>query len=107
MTIANELRDQVEVFQTAEYPKFLSTLIPVFLDILQNEQPVFISSAPEQVNAQDSRSVLSVVTNSFTIEIKKYHIRNHLSITSDGSLERIRARAMQSFDENITRRKRR
>ncbi|KAG2237337.1 hypothetical protein INT48_009070 [Thamnidium elegans] len=48
VTIANELRDQVEVFQTAEYPKFLSTLIPVFLDILQNEQPVFISNAPEQ-----------------------------------------------------------
>ncbi|KAI9481535.1 MAG: hypothetical protein EXX96DRAFT_217391 [Benjaminiella poitrasii] len=48
VTIANELRDQVEVFQTAEYPKFLSTLIPVFLDILQNEQPVFVSNAPEQ-----------------------------------------------------------
>ncbi|GAN05230.1 conserved hypothetical protein [Mucor ambiguus] len=48
VTIANELRDQVEVFQTAEYPKFLSTLIPVFLDILQNDQPVFISNAPEQ-----------------------------------------------------------
>lgn len=51
MTIANELRDQVEVFQTAEYPKFLSTLIPVFLKILQDEPPVFISNAPEQVSA--------------------------------------------------------
>lgn len=51
VTIANELRDQVEVFQTSEYPKFLSTLLPLFLDILQNEQPVFISNAPEQVNA--------------------------------------------------------
>lgn len=50
VTIANELRDQVEVFQTSEYPKFLSTLLPLFLDILQNEQPVFISNAPEQVN---------------------------------------------------------
>ncbi|CEP07551.1 hypothetical protein [Parasitella parasitica] len=48
VTIANELRDQVEVFQTAEYPKFLSTLVPVFLDLLQNEPPVFISNAPEQ-----------------------------------------------------------
>ncbi|KAI8988247.1 hypothetical protein BDF20DRAFT_910766 [Mycotypha africana] len=48
VTIANELRDQVEVFQTAEYPKFLSTLIPVFLSILQNEPPVFLSNAPEQ-----------------------------------------------------------
>lgn len=48
VTIANELRDQVEVFQTAEYPKFLSTLIPVFLDILQNEPAVFVSNAPEQ-----------------------------------------------------------
>jgi hypothetical protein len=51
VTIANELRDQVEVFQTAEYPKFLSTLVPVFLDILQKEQPVFISNAPEQVSS--------------------------------------------------------
>ncbi|CAO3628307.1 unnamed protein product [Cunninghamella blakesleeana] len=37
VTIANELRDQVEVFQTLEYSRFLSTLIPVFLDILQME----------------------------------------------------------------------
>ncbi|KAI9276344.1 FAT domain-containing protein [Sporodiniella umbellata] len=48
VTIANELRDQVEVFQTSEYPKFLSTLLSLFLDILQNEPPVFISTAPEQ-----------------------------------------------------------
>ncbi|KAG1145231.1 hypothetical protein G6F37_006937 [Rhizopus arrhizus] len=48
VTIANELRDQVEVFQTSEYPKFLSTLLSLFLDILQNEPPVFISNAPEQ-----------------------------------------------------------
>ncbi|KAI8368238.1 uncharacterized protein BYT42DRAFT_123486 [Radiomyces spectabilis] len=48
VTIANELRDQVEVFQTLEYPRFLSTLIPVFLDILQNGTPVFVSNAPEQ-----------------------------------------------------------
>ncbi|KAI9321751.1 hypothetical protein BX666DRAFT_1023083 [Dichotomocladium elegans] len=47
--IANELRDQVEVFQTLEYPRFLATLIPVFLDILQNGSPVFISNALEQV----------------------------------------------------------
>lgn len=58
MTIANELRDQVEVFQTAEYPKFLSTLIPVFLDILQNEQPVFISNAPEQVKTKLFQNVM-------------------------------------------------
>ncbi|ORX57551.1 hypothetical protein DM01DRAFT_1302758 [Hesseltinella vesiculosa] len=48
VTIANELRDQVEVFQTLEYPRFLATLIPVFLDILQNGTPVFMSTAPEQ-----------------------------------------------------------
>ncbi|KAI8099099.1 uncharacterized protein BX664DRAFT_310101 [Halteromyces radiatus] len=48
VTIANELRDQVEVFQTLEYSRFLSTLIPVFLDILQNGTPVFVSTAPEQ-----------------------------------------------------------
>jgi transformation/transcription domain-associated protein len=49
VTIANELRDQVEVFQTLEYPRFLATLIPVFIDILQNGSPVFTSTAPEQV----------------------------------------------------------
>ncbi|KAG1055750.1 hypothetical protein G6F43_002312 [Rhizopus delemar] len=48
VTIANELRDQVEMFQTLEYPKFLSTLIPIFMDILQNGNPVFQSGTPEQ-----------------------------------------------------------
>ncbi|KAI8979847.1 hypothetical protein BDF20DRAFT_535994 [Mycotypha africana] len=48
VTIANELRDQVEVFQTQEYPRFLATLIPVFMDVLQNGSPVFQSNAPEQ-----------------------------------------------------------
>ncbi|RUP49800.1 hypothetical protein BC936DRAFT_141434 [Jimgerdemannia flammicorona] len=46
-TIASELRDQVEVYQP-EYPRFLSVLIPVFVDLLRNGQPVFISNAPEQ-----------------------------------------------------------
>ncbi|KAI7902282.1 uncharacterized protein BX663DRAFT_552217 [Cokeromyces recurvatus] len=48
VTIANELRDQVEIFQTLEYPRFLATLIPVFIDILQNGNPVFQSNIPEQ-----------------------------------------------------------
>ncbi|KAG2212646.1 hypothetical protein INT47_000623 [Mucor saturninus] len=48
VTIANELRDQVEVFQTLEYSRFLATLIPVFVDILQNGNPVFQSNVPEQ-----------------------------------------------------------
>ncbi|KAI8989366.1 hypothetical protein BDB01DRAFT_537511 [Pilobolus umbonatus] len=48
VTIANELRDQVEVYQTLEYPRFLATLIPVFVDILQNGNPVFQSNVPEQ-----------------------------------------------------------
>lgn len=52
VTIANELRDQVEVFQTLEYSRFLATLIPVFVDILQNGNPVFQSNLPEQVSIQ-------------------------------------------------------
>lgn len=52
VTIANELRDQVEVFQTLEYSRFLATLIPVFVDILQNGNPVFQSNVPEQVSIQ-------------------------------------------------------
>lgn len=51
VTIANELRDQVEVFQTLEYSRFLSILIPVFVDILQNGNPVFQSNVPEQVKS--------------------------------------------------------
>lgn len=60
VTIANELRDQVEMFQTLEYPKFLSTLLPVFMDILQNGSPVFQSNAPEQV-----KSMTFTVFNSY------------------------------------------
>ncbi|KAI9486745.1 MAG: hypothetical protein EXX96DRAFT_53394 [Benjaminiella poitrasii] len=48
VTIANELRDQVEVFQTLEYSRFLATLIPVFIDIFQNGTPIFQSNVPEQ-----------------------------------------------------------
>jgi hypothetical protein len=79
VTIANELRDQVEVFQTSEYPKFLSTLLSLFLDILQNEPPVFISNAPEQVNNNNKKSIYSTMNlfylfnNEFILEIKKYH----------------------------------
>lgn len=47
--IASELRDSVEIFQSVEYARFLSILMPVFSDILMNGQPVFASNAPEQV----------------------------------------------------------
>lgn len=50
-TIASELRDQVEVFQAGEYARFLSILMPVFMDLLKNGQPVFINNAPEQVRS--------------------------------------------------------
>ncbi len=53
-------RDQVEMFQTLEYPKFLSTLIPIFMDILQNGNPVFQSKTPEQV-----KSIAFTVFNSY------------------------------------------
>ncbi|KAI8605964.1 hypothetical protein EDD21DRAFT_315697 [Dissophora ornata] len=46
--IASELRDSVEIFQSVEYARFLSILMPVFTDILMNGQPVFASNAPEQ-----------------------------------------------------------
>ncbi|KAF9581361.1 hypothetical protein BGW38_001654, partial [Lunasporangiospora selenospora] len=46
--IASELRDSVEIFQSVEYARFLSILMPVFTDILQNGLPVFASNAPEQ-----------------------------------------------------------
>ena len=48
--IASELRDSVEIFQSVEYARFLSILMPVFTDILMNGQPVFASNAPEQVS---------------------------------------------------------
>ncbi|KAG0235555.1 hypothetical protein B0O80DRAFT_498171 [Mortierella sp. GBAus27b] len=46
--IATELRDSVEIFQSVEYARFLSILMPVFTDILMNGQPVFVSHALEQ-----------------------------------------------------------
>ncbi|KAK9721294.1 transcription-associated protein 1 [Basidiobolus ranarum] len=48
VTIALELRDSVEIFQSVEYPRFLSVLMKVFSDILTKGTPVFISNAPEQ-----------------------------------------------------------
>lgn len=101
VTIANELRDQVEVFQTLEYPRFLATLIPVFVDILQNGNPVFQSNVPEQVRhfLHKRRIVSSQRTNKNTplfpyIEITKYYIGNYISITTNRNIERIRTRIM-------------
>ncbi|ORX90024.1 hypothetical protein K493DRAFT_381622 [Basidiobolus meristosporus CBS 931.73] len=48
VTIALELRDSVEIFQSVEYPRFLSVLMKVFSDILTKGAPVFVSNAPEQ-----------------------------------------------------------
>jgi hypothetical protein len=53
-TIASDLRDQVEVFQSLEYPRFLSVLMPVFLDNLRNGTPVFVSNSLEQVSHTNS-----------------------------------------------------
>lgn len=89
VTIANELRDQVEVFQTLEYSRFLATLIPVFVDILQNGNPVFQSNVPEQVRQEQIKHINSLVLTWSCIEIAQHYIGNHLSIATDRNLERI------------------
>jgi hypothetical protein len=45
---ACELRDSIEVFQATDYQRFLLKLVPVFLKILGEGQPIFISTIPEQ-----------------------------------------------------------
>lgn len=69
VSIANELRDQVEVFQTLEYSRFLSMLIPVFVDILQNGNPVFQSNVPEQVSDKPTKARYEyLLTHVYSIE---------------------------------------
>lgn len=46
---ACELRDSIEVFQATDYQRFLSKLVPIFLKILGDGQPIFVSTIPEQV----------------------------------------------------------
>jgi hypothetical protein len=48
---ACELRDSIEVFQATDYKRFLTRLIPVFLKILGEGQPIFVSTIPEQALA--------------------------------------------------------
>ncbi|KAI8052219.1 hypothetical protein BDF22DRAFT_743794 [Syncephalis plumigaleata] len=48
VTIATELRDKVEIFQSVEYKRFLALLLPVFTSILRDGQPAFSSNASEQ-----------------------------------------------------------
>lgn len=55
---ASELRDSIEVFQSTDYQRFLSRLIPVFLKILGEGQPIFISTHPEQVSGPWLNSIL-------------------------------------------------
>lgn len=45
---ASELRDSIEVFQATDYKRFLTRLIPVFLKLLGEGQPIFVSTIPEQ-----------------------------------------------------------
>ena len=45
---ASELRDSIEVFQATDYQRFLNKLIPVFLRILGEGTPLFVSTLPEQ-----------------------------------------------------------
>ncbi|CAG8494689.1 11619_t:CDS:10, partial [Ambispora leptoticha] len=44
LNIAMDLRDSVEVFQNAEYPRFLQVMMPVFRKILNETQPVFVTN---------------------------------------------------------------
>ncbi|RKO90070.1 hypothetical protein BDK51DRAFT_18323, partial [Blyttiomyces helicus] len=44
----NEIRDSMEVVQSAEYPRFLALLIPPFSSLLVNEPAAFVSNSPEQ-----------------------------------------------------------
>lgn len=102
MTIANELRDQVEIFQTLEYPRFLSTLIPVFLDILQNGSPVFVSNSHEQVILLYACLTLECNMYPFFQETTQHHSRDYISTTTNRATEGIRSRPMQDFDEPAT-----
>ena len=47
---ALELRDSIEVFQATDYVRFLHKMMPVFLKVLGEGQPIFVSTIPEQVN---------------------------------------------------------
>ncbi|CAG8494971.1 1279_t:CDS:10 [Ambispora gerdemannii] len=44
LSIAVDLRDSVEVFQNAEYPRFLQVMMPVFRKILNETPPVFVNN---------------------------------------------------------------
>lgn len=47
---ALELRDSIEVFQATDYVRFLHKMMPVFLKVLGEGQPIFVSTVPEQVH---------------------------------------------------------
>ncbi|CAG8506762.1 53_t:CDS:10, partial [Cetraspora pellucida] len=48
LSIAINLRDSVEVYQNADYNRFLQALMPVLTKMLTEEQPVFDSNSEEQ-----------------------------------------------------------
>jgi transformation/transcription domain-associated protein len=53
---ALELRDSIEVFQATDYVRFLHKMMPVFLKVLGEGQPIFVSTIPEQVELRFSYS---------------------------------------------------
>ncbi len=48
--IVNELRESIEIVQSPEYPRYLATLLPVFIQLLSTINPVFNSDAEEHVS---------------------------------------------------------
>ena len=64
------------MFQATDYQRFLNKLVPIFLKILGDGQPIFVSTIPEQVtSSQIPRSLIE-------LEIAHMHIRDSSSITS-------------------------
>lgn len=49
LAIMTELRESIEIVQSTDYARYLSSLLPVFIALLTNTPPVFSSDAQEQV----------------------------------------------------------
>ncbi|TPX51638.1 hypothetical protein SeMB42_g00090 [Synchytrium endobioticum] len=46
--IVSELREAIEILQGPDYPRYLSSMVPTFITILNEMKPVFISNSLEQ-----------------------------------------------------------
>ncbi|KYR00111.1 protein kinase [Tieghemostelium lacteum] len=77
LTLVNEVKDNIEVFLSSEYPSFLQNLFPVFFNILQ-QLPIQFNDSVEQKIRNAILEILNKLPNN---DLLKTHVPSLLQLS--------------------------